>query len=228
MRLTSSQIRNCIQACINSYDGEHGRVRPIFNNPGYFDIDHVEGHYGIIDETLYIIFRGSDGRGDWRDNFKFWQKEIPYDGTNPKIRVHAGFIKQYKKIRNEIHDIISINSLVRRTIITGHSLGGALATLCALDIQYNFPERDIICIPFGSPRVGNYYFVKSYNKRVKNTHRYVNGDDLVCKVPLAIFGYVHIATKIKIGKRKWWGFMLGSIQDHYPMNYQGALAVKYW
>ncbi|CAN0306134.1 unnamed protein product, partial [Ectocarpus fasciculatus] len=39
--------------------------------------------------------------------------------------------------------------------ITGHSLGGALATLAALDHRRRYPEAKVTMYNFGSPRVGN-------------------------------------------------------------------------
>ncbi len=41
-----------------------------------------------------------------------------------------------------------------RVICTGHSLGGALATLCAPWCAIEYPKADVRCVTFGSPRVG--------------------------------------------------------------------------
>lgn len=43
--------------------------------------------------------------------------------------------------------------------ITGHSLGGALATLAALDHRRRYPDSKVTMYNFGSPRVGNRYLV---------------------------------------------------------------------
>ena len=77
-------------------------------------------------------------------------------------------------------------------ITTGHSLGGALAVLCAFDLsiefkenkklgriqsekmEYPFPlsdhkpliQRNIKCFTFGAPRVGNSHFRKAFHKKV--------------------------------------------------------------
>ena len=48
--------------------------------------------------------------------------------------------------------------------VTGHSLGGALATLASYDIQQavqHMPVKvDVACYTFGSPRVGNHAFAR--------------------------------------------------------------------
>ena len=45
-----------------------------------------------------------------------------------------------------------------RVVMTGHSLGGALATLAAYDIAREFSsllgKDQVICYTFGSPRTG--------------------------------------------------------------------------
>ena len=61
---------------------------------------------------------------------------------------------------------------------TGHSLGGALATLAAYDISramewVNRPTK-VICYTFGAPRLGNYAFAETYNRLVPETWNVVN------------------------------------------------------
>jgi predicted lipase len=237
MKLESKQIKTCIQACINSYGGQYGKRVKLFPQIDNFIYENVEGYCGVKNKILHIVFRGSDGAGDWIDNFKFWHKENSYNDYNKlgglsklasKAKVHTGFYEQYEKVKSEIYNIVRINTHLKKVIITGHSLGGALATLCSLDMAINFPLREIICVTFGSPRVGNLSFARLFNKKVKNSYRYVNGDDTVCKVPMVAFNYKHVSIKIKIGKKKWWRYFSGSTDDHYPMAYKESLAIKYW
>ncbi|KAI5437255.1 hypothetical protein KIW84_023393, partial [Lathyrus oleraceus] len=67
--------------------------------------------------------------------------------------------------------------------MTGHSLGGALAILLALELSSNqLAKRGVISITmynFGSPRVGNKRFVKVYNEKVKDSWRIVNHKDII-------------------------------------------------
>ena len=61
-------------------------------------------------------------------------------------------------------------------LLTGHSLGGALATLAAYDIrrELNVPPCSVVCYTFGAPRVGNYAFAHDYNQMVPNTWNIIN------------------------------------------------------
>jgi predicted lipase len=61
---------------------------------------------------------------------------------------------------------------------TGHSLGGALATLAA----DRFDRVDGV-YTFGSPRVGEAVFINGFRAKHK-TYRFVNNNDIVARVPL--------------------------------------------
>ncbi|CAN0263726.1 unnamed protein product [Laminaria digitata] len=69
--------------------------------------------------------------------------------------------------------------------VTGHSLGGALATLATLDHQRRYPEAKVTMYNFGSPRVGNRAFAKLYDRFVGDSFRVVNNKDIVARLPRA-------------------------------------------
>ena len=82
--------------------------------------------------------------------------------------------------------------------VTGHSLGGALATLSALDIAYNFNStfKSISMYSLAGPRVADAWllnpsaagtFVSNYQQRVPDSYRIVNTVDPVPNAPSAIF-----------------------------------------
>lgn len=233
-----SVVIRALTQCINSYQGQYGRVLPVLSNVVEYKVDHVEWTFGYHYSTLYITFRGSDGKQDWCDNIKGWTKEVPYQTTNPNIKVHAGFISQYKKARNLLRVVLDkdiVEGKCNSIIVTGHSLGGALATICALDLQFNdHNDMEIECITFGSPRVGNRAFAHSYNLRVPVTYRLVYGHDTVCKVPPKILGYEHVGTRILVDRKKWWWYIVhpiltifGNPLDHRPEKYlEGVQSMK--
>jgi len=166
---------------------------------------------------LSITFRGSDSDQDWKTNLAFQKKTIPYGNTGSKIRVHTGFINAYKSnaVRGTIHGMISED--IRQVRISGHSLGAALAILCGVDLEYNFPEKDYEVVVFGAPRVGNRAFRDSYNKRVFKTLRIENGNDIVTKLPFAFLGYRHVGIRIHVGKPRL--PLAFSFKEHYTQSY---------
>jgi hypothetical protein len=89
-----------------------------------------------------------------------------------------------------------------RVLLTGHSLGGALATLCAADLAELFPQPlspasasdDIVrvrCVTYGSPRAGDARFAARFAVLQPRALRLVNGRDVVPAVPPRLLGYTH-------------------------------------
>ena len=84
----------------------------------------------------------------------------------------------------------------RSFVVTGHSLGSALATLFVMENkEKNKFDITTICT-FASPHVGNTEFVKQFNQLPLTSWRIANTQDLVPKVPLRLpfFDYQHVAT----------------------------------
>ncbi|HEY9889163.1 MAG TPA: lipase family protein, partial [Candidatus Obscuribacterales bacterium] len=74
--------------------------------------------------------------------------------------------------------------------VTGHSLGGAVATLTAYHAITYHP--DVYLYTFGSPRVVNGLLSKNINKALQGrTYRCVHGDDIVPRVP-PLLNYTHV------------------------------------
>ena len=62
---------------------------------------------------------------------------------------------------------------------SGHSLGGALATLAAYDIRKALQacgqgDAEVMCYSFGAPRTGNHAFARDYNCVVPDTWSIIN------------------------------------------------------
>lgn len=68
-----------------------------------------------------------------------------------------------------------------KVVVTGHSLGGAIATLCAQYLSDYIPN--VVTYTFGSPRVGDYLFADLFNITISNSYRVVNKDDIVPHLP---------------------------------------------
>lgn len=188
---------------------------------------------------IIIVFRGSESSFDWETNLntrqeraEFEQKVIreeivaeqeqvyPYEEKSDSgALMHRGFIKAYFSVRERIHEYIS-NRELSRVITTGHSLGGALATLCAVDIQYNFSNKvSIEGYTFGAPKVGNDGFRQSFNRRVPNNYRFVHGMDIVPELPRWWQGYRHVDKEFRIGQRFSLDFLSQRFKDHAIARY---------
>lgn len=196
-----------------------------------------------IYDAIYIVFRGSEKRLDWDTNFQFKQElfefkqEVireqivndreqiyPYSGKSRSgAKMHRGFTTAFLSVRDRIHDFLKTHSPSQVTV-TGHSLGGALATLCAVDLQFNFPNQFSIDVyTFGAPRVGNDGFTESFDRRVPESHRFVNGMDIVPALPRLWQGYRHVDKEHRLGKRFSLKFLTQRFVDHKIEHYIAAL-----
>ncbi len=202
--------------------------------------------------TIHIVFRGSSHEKDWDINRSFsptvaefkqeviqgeiveeQEKTYPYaEGSSSGAMMHSGFVKAYmaEKVRPAIHQYLNdhITAAPPRVIVTGHSLGGAIATLCAVDIQYNFESKisSIELYSFGAPRVGNRNFQDSFNRRVPQSYRFIYGMDMVPALPRPWQGYVHTDQEYRLGSRFGWQFLSRRFTDHKIDNYIEALRSK--
>ncbi len=189
--------------------------------------EDVEISIGIKNRVLYITFLGSVSFKDWLNNFKFWVK--PYKRMKHTFFVHAGFIKIYKICRPVVHEWISKTSEYDEIIINGHSLGGAITTLCLEDIEF-LRESGIHnkpCWAFASgPRVFAFINNKIIKKRCMNLFRINYKNDLVSKLPPFLFGYKHVGNLYQIGKKSW-NFLIPSSAYNHDVNVYKNLDEKY-
>lgn len=113
-------------------------------------------------------------------------------------KVHRGFGAAYRAVAPRVLNAVNLllDRKVRPVFLTGHSLGGALATLCSLDLHLslNVPSSEIIVSTFGSPRVGNTTFRKLYEDIIYSNWRVNMQQDLVTKLPK--FGYSHVGKSV--------------------------------
>jgi predicted lipase len=118
--------------------------------------DTTEGVVGYVPRlnAIFIAFRGSETLENWIDDLSFGFVDYPFCEA---CEVHTGFYSAHQaamqQVTDAVVDILKQKPFLRRIVVTGHSLGGALATLTALDLKSaNFGT--VYTITFGSPRIG--------------------------------------------------------------------------
>jgi len=97
------------------------------------------------------------------------------------VEAHTGFLREYGRLRTMLADRVRRHPGAR-IWVTGHSLGGALATLAAVDLAANH-RRDVVLYTSGSPRVGGADFRAAFDATVPVAFRVALQLDLVPKVP---------------------------------------------
>lgn len=163
-----------------------------------------------IGTSIYVAFAGSENKTDWLKTDAN-VKMTDFHGT----RVHAGFEKAWESVKDRVIEVLQ-NMNVRMAgaqaiVLTGHSLGGALATLGALDIIDAMESSEAVrVISFGSPQVGDLQFVKLFDETVGSSTRVVTVYDPVPKVLAPKFAHVK-------GE-----YILSSLRSDTPLTAHGA------
>src|SRR5262249_43925796 len=133
--------------------------------------------------AILISFRGTQSLSDWLTNLDVWSTSTSYG------KVHGGFRKAFESVAPElINTIKSLGPHGKLIQMTGHSLGGALATIAAAELQGQFSIAGIYT--FGQPRIGDgrtVDFFQTYYARA--FHRFVFDNDIVTRIPP---GYQHV------------------------------------
>lgn len=200
---------SCGNACTNATADFH--VFNVYNNEstgnaGFSGVDHEY-------EKIVISFRGTFNSANWIQDLDFWSMPYPHPACGELCAIHRGFYKAYASVRDQlVEDVLSLHAQypTYSLFITGHSLGGAIAVLCAIEFTtWNLPRNTtgeamahhepthlmpVELYTFGEPRVGNVYFtnwsttVLSEERQFRVTH----ARDPVPHLPPRSWGYVHV------------------------------------
>jgi triacylglycerol lipase len=132
--------------------------------------------------TAVVSFRGTQPNQPMDTLVDMDFRPISWDGRG---KVHQGFWRAYQSLAEPIETWLG-RLRPERLIVTGHSLGAAMATVMAA------LRPDARLVTFGSPLVGDAEFARAFEGRA--VARYVDCADLVTTVPLQLLGYVHAGT----------------------------------
>jgi triacylglycerol lipase len=144
--------------------------------------------FGFIiesDDIIVIAFRGTTSTADTISDLIAIQ--VPYPWVPNGGKTHRGFTEIYATARQQILSALSKCSKEKKLLITGHSLGGALAALCALDLAYNTKFKSPTVYTYGAPRVGDPTFAAAYNRAIAINHRLAIESDLIPLIPPPIY-----------------------------------------
>ena len=107
-----------------------------------------------IGSSIVIAFKSTRSVGDGFANIAKSKKDFLVGGTT--FKVHRGFLHYYNLIRKDVLgavDILMSSFPAKELLVTGYSLGGALANLGALDLAFKYTGVKVSLWTFASPRV---------------------------------------------------------------------------
>ena len=141
---------------------------------------------------VVIAIRGTEGIAEWIHDADFLLVPCPFlpgaghteDGfTAMYLSMTTGSAPGSPAVTKAL-SALPFPRPVTFLTICGHSLGGALATLLALDVAANTAFKNPAIYTYASPRTGGPQFAATYNQVVPNTNRIAGRLDLVPKLPL--------------------------------------------
>ncbi|KAJ5489602.1 Lipase [Penicillium diatomitis] len=148
-----------------------------------------------VDSTqnqIVLSFRGSRTTSNWIANL---DTTLISSSLCSGCQVHQGFWLNYQTVAATLKSQIDAAKSAYpgyALVITGHSLGGALAMLCGMDLHNQGYAPTIYT--YGQPRVGNLAMAE-YITSVGNQWRVTHTDDTVPKLPPRLYGFSHASPE---------------------------------
>ncbi|KAJ1556961.1 hypothetical protein HK405_001261, partial [Cladochytrium tenue] len=165
--------------------------------------DSLFGYAAVDDlyQTVLVTFRGSHNVLNWLSVVLFDQTILPnatLSGVPSGVLVHNGFLLDYLGVRNSVRSLTKtlLTAYPSYTLtLNGHSLGGALALLAAVDLINlgTVTASRVHVQTAGQPRVGNQAWSNYIaDLGLASYIRVVNRKDIVPHLPYEWLGYRHI------------------------------------
>ncbi|KAJ7240164.1 alpha/beta-hydrolase [Mycena haematopus] len=167
-----------------------------------FSAENTQGFISRDDdrEEIVVSFRGSFSLADVATDVDLFLVPFTSPGIAQSFNVHAGFLDAY----NDVADIVlsAVKAQVKRfpsysVVVTGHSLGGALAALGGVSVKIALPKVALKLYTFGQPRTGDAKWAAFAESTIGagNIFRGVHTYDGVPTIIPRFLGYEHHSTE---------------------------------
>jgi triacylglycerol lipase len=197
----------------------------------YYDRDGAQAYIFANDDDAVVVCRGTEphDRNDLRADLKLGLVLAESAG-----RVHRGFKREVDDLWPRLEQALVNN--MRTLWFTGHSLGGAMAAICAGRCKLSYIRSTPRALfTFGSPRIGNHRFVNHVHLEA---YRWVNNNDIITRLPPEFLGYRHKGQEIYLNaygqirrltpwqrvKDRWRGFARGLHEGRFDHFADHAIA----
>ena len=189
-----------VHSFVGSFEDTDFSARPFFGVTGWGHT-HEIGVVTLANDKLYVAFHGSTFIDDFITDFTFYAHDAGEHGLPGNA--HIGFSKALVScFDNMIAEITTTLSAIpgkksiqqqlqeKEIVFTGHSLGGALATLAAGRFSKTYHEsvpplkRALRVITFSAPKIGDLRLCESIESLIGkfNILRFVNTWDIIPRI----------------------------------------------
>ena len=158
-------------------------------------------------EYTVVSFCGTERMTDWTCNFMMYLADS-VDPCSPMAsagRVHAGFLARWRSIKDKLCSALRrVCGERAKLLVTGHSLGGALAALAANDIAAALPDATLEVVTFGAPMFADArYNARLQHANITNAVRCVHVGDFVQHLPpLPSYTHPTFGELVVVGERR--------------------------
>lgn len=164
---------------------------------------------GVVVETkdyILVSFRGTELVNLWEvfHDSQLHRRRVKFGKESHLI--HSGFITEYEESKESLKKALSETSPDKPIIFSGHSLGGAMANIAALDFATNkvMGDREVGgVITFGAPRVLSHRAASLYTRlglSEKSVRVVQKGDPIPELAPFSLFK--HTGKEVLINEPK--------------------------
>lgn len=181
----------------------------------------------LAEPVLVIAARGTTSLMDWMCNARAYQTKFR-DATDKPVKggveVHTGFYAQFISLLSKVDQAVKCHlEAGGKVLCVGHSLGGAISTIAALNYGNTYPQQ-VWHASFGSPRVGNKAFREAYAKCTRLQARLKHSRDPVPAI-LPPIDYWHVGPETHLGETDPYGDIpvLIDAGDHSMAKYVSAI-----
>ncbi|KAG1787009.1 Alpha/Beta hydrolase protein [Suillus plorans] len=170
-------------------------INPITSTQGFIARDDTR-------KELVVAFRGSREISSAIIDTSLLLSPLRGPGLpeNTDAHVHTGFLYAFRSVGDRVLNVLreQFKEVPQYDVtVSGHSLGGAIASIAALSIRNSFPDAALRLFTFGQPRTGDHSFAELVETLigVDNVFRGVHSFDGVPTMIPTRLGYKHHATE---------------------------------
>ncbi len=150
------------------------------------DDSGARGYIADHGDYILVAFRGTESKKDFASNALFYQEEAPSYLGAKGAWMHSGMKGIYNHMRPTIRKILAdFDGMHKPIYLTGHSLGGALSLIAALDLVNSAAQVNSV-YTFGQPKIGNRALVRKVKDVIgERFFRISTESDITSRVPPA-------------------------------------------
>lgn len=174
-------------------------------------------HSDKLSATI-IAFSGTWFLDEWAEDFDVTQvSPTSLSCYQPNLmKVSKGFYDMYKSMQNTLKSLFKTYHTSKDTLyLTGHSLGGATSSMCALDFYFASP----VLYTFGSPRIIDIKGSGYFNSVIPNSHRIFNTEDIFPNLPPPVGITSSTGPYEHVSQGYFFTENLGDVPDNHMLAY---------